>query len=110
MTNDNIHEDFMFGSLTFLMAKPHLGEIEEFKRLSTSSNLPDEYTFESLEAIIKINRIKMEFRILKRKYYSKENIMRGYPSNIDVDLSILMAYKIAKESGFKVFLEPKYMN
>lgn len=109
MTND-IHDDLMFGSLAYLSAEPNPREVKEFRKVATSSSLPQEYTFESLQAIIKVNRIKMEFRVLQRKYYSNESIKRGYPSRLDVDIDTMMAYKIAKLAGFEVFLEPKYMN
>jgi hypothetical protein len=109
MTNDTYY-DFMFGSIDFLSVEPHPREAREFYKFATSSLLPDEYTFETPSAIIKINKEKLEFRILKRKYYSEDSVKNGFPSKLEVDMEIIIAYKIAKMAGFDVFLEPKYMN
>ena len=105
-----MEDDLIFGNLAFYSAKANINEAKEFKRVALSKHLPDEYCFEGIQCVIKINKIKRQFRIMSRKYYTHEECMLGYPSKMDVDIDTMMAFKIAKLAGFEVFLEPKYSN
>ena len=105
-----IEDDLIFGNLAYYSIKADVREARDFKKVALGDRFPDEYVFDSLQCKVKICKSRMEFRILERKYYTKEQIMRGYPSKIDVDLGTMMAFKIAKLAGFNVFLDPKYSN
>jgi hypothetical protein len=63
--------------------------------------MPEEFVLEVDEGVIKLNRIKKEFRVIKRN-------VTNNPCNADIQMMIVM--KIAKKAGFKLFLEPKYSN
>jgi hypothetical protein len=99
----------IFGNLHHLALPIHDKMIEEFHRVHEQEFEEDEFIIDSLEGFFKVNRIKKEFRILKRKYYDPE-IYLGYPSNDEIDRAICILYKVAIKSGYKVFLESKFLN
>ena len=102
--------DTIFNSLDILSIKIELDVIKDFIEVINRDTMPDEFVLDSIEGTFKINKLKKEFRILKRNYYSKRKIALGFPNDYSVDIQVCVAYKVAQASGFKVFLEPKYLN
>ena len=82
-------------------------DIERFKKTMTTKDLPNEFIFETNEGIFKVNKSKKEFRIIERHYYPSGI---GFPSDEQIEYTIMAMYKIASWSGYKVFLDPKYSN
>lgn len=105
----NRRDDLICCDLSFLAYKVRREDVSTFIQKANDKFLPDEYIFETLEGFFKINKVKKEFRILKRKQYD-DLLFLGYPNKSKVDLEIMKIYKIAKRAGFKVFLENKFSN
>jgi len=103
-------EELMFDNLSFYGMKVKKRDIELFKKRALSPELPDEYVFETLEGIFKINKIKKEFRVLKRNYFFDELDMLNHPNKQQIDFQVFMIYRIALRAGFKVYLENKFSN
>lgn len=82
-------------------------DIERFKKTMSVKDLPNEFIFETNEGLFKVNRKKMEFRILERYYYPSGI---GFPSDEQIEYTIMAMYKIASWSGYKVYLDAKYSN
>lgn len=82
-------------------------DIDRFIQTMSVKDLPNEFVFQTNEGVFKVNRNKKEFRILERHYYPKGV---GFPSDEQVEYTLMAMYKIASWSGFKVFLDPKYSN
>ena len=94
-------EDLFCGKLSYLKIEVSSNDVTFFLDSIMDEDLPEDFMFEVDEGIIKINRLKKEFRILKRN-------VTNNPCDADIQMMIVM--KIAKRAGFKLFLEPKYSN
>ncbi len=104
-------DDFIFGNLSFYSLTLNKEDNELFLREIMSKRVPDVFLFHCDGGTFKVDKVKKEFRIIKRNYYHPFIYrFNNLPTNEDIDLSIMVAYKIAKEAGFKVFLDPKYSN
>ena len=99
-----MYEDTIFMSLEFGMYDVTKEDIKIFLEAVDGSNMPDSFYFETEEGWFKINRPRREFRILKRKEYLRSD------KNFECDFTIMAMYKVAKRSGYKCYLENKYMN
>jgi hypothetical protein len=97
-------DDKIFMSLAFKLYEVTPKDIALFLEALDQKNMPDSFYFETQEAIFKINKIKREFRVIMRK--PQKNLEK----TLDADLTIMAMYKTAKRSGYKCFLETKYMN
>jgi hypothetical protein len=97
-------EDKIFMSLDFWVYKVTNKDIAMFLDAIDHKRMPDAFMFETTEGWFKVNRIKKEFRILKRKEHS------DFEKSLESDVTIMAMYKTAKRSGYKCFLETKYMN
>jgi len=82
-------------------------DIERFKQTMLIKGLPNEFIFETQEGIFKVNNNKKEFRIIQRHYYPSGI---GFPTDEQIEYTIMAMYKIASWSGYKVYLDPKYSN
>lgn len=102
-------DDKIFNPLSLYSVKVEEEMVADFKKMVSSDEFPDEVVIDIVEGVFKINKLKKEFRILKRHSYDAE-IYLGYPNDFQIDLQVFIAYKVAKLSGFKVFLENKYSN
>jgi hypothetical protein len=102
-------DEKIFYDLNPFFVKVSNDDCKRFMKISLDDNLPDEYVFETKTAWYKINKKKMEFRILCRKNYDMLDFL-DYPSVAEIDESVLISYKLAKRCGFKVFLENKFSN
>lgn len=99
-----MYEDIIFMSLEFGMYDVTQEDIKIFLRAVDSDDMPDCFFFETAEGWFKINRPKKEFRILKRKEH------KSIDKRFECDFTIMAMYKVAKRSGYKCYLENKYMN
>ena len=97
-------DDIIFLNLEFGMYDVTADDIRIFLEAVDSDCMPDCFYFETEEGWFKINRPKKEFRILKRKEH------KNMDKNFECDFTIMAMYKVAKRSGYKCFLENKYMN
>jgi len=102
-------DDKIFNPISLYGIKIDDEVVENFKEMVNQDDFPDEVVVDIVQGVFKINKVKKEFRILKRYSYDRE-IYLGYPSDLQIDLEIFTAYKVAKLSGFEVFLENKYSN
>lgn len=103
-----ITEDFFF-PMDFFKFEVSKKDIEIFKEATLDCTKPNEYVLETVDGMFKINQDEKIFIILMRKYdYTLPEEMEE--SIEDIDSSIMMIYKIAMKSGFKVYLEQKYSN
>ena len=91
-------------SLDFTCFKVTQKDIAIFLNAIDHNDMPDAFIFETAEGFFKVNRLKKEFRILKRKEHN------DFEKSLDADLMIMAMYKTAKRSGYKCFFETKYMN
>ena len=96
-----IVEDSMFYSLDCLKVDVAKKDIDNFSEAINDKHLPDIIMLKVDEAKIKINRATKEFRIIKRHITKNQ---------FQSDLLLVAMIKVASQSGFKVFLEPKYSN
>ena len=103
-------DELMFDNLSLYGMKVKKSDIELFKKRALAPDLPEDYIFETLEGIFKINKTKKEFRVLKRKYFSDELSIIGLPNRQQIDYQIFLIYRIALRAGFKVYLENKFSN
>jgi hypothetical protein len=101
--------DTIFNNLNLYSLEIDEQMITDFKEMVSKEDFPDEVIIDITEGVFKINKLKKEFRILKRYHYDQE-IYLGYPNEFQIDMQVFIAYKVAKLSGFNVFLEPKYSN
>ena len=108
MINDFV-DDLMFDNIEIYKLEITEEEVFRFKKQIFNDDLPNEYVIDLLEFTFKVNKIKKEFRILKRHYYDTE-VYIGYPNKQQVDYTTFSAYKTAMKAGFQVFLENKYSN
>jgi hypothetical protein len=97
-------DDKIFISLAFELYEVTPKDISLFLEALDQQKMPDSFYFETQEAIFKINKIKREFRVIARTPHN------NFEENLDADLTIMAMYKTAKRSGYKCFLETKYMN
>ena len=102
-------DNMIFNNIAFYGMEITEEQVENFKRSIFSKDLPDEYVVDSVEFVFKVNKIKNEFRILKRHYYDT-SIFLGYPNAQQIDYTAFVAYKMAHKAGLNVFLEKKYSN
>ena len=91
-------------SLAFKLYEVTPKDISLFLEALDQKNMPDSFYFETQEAIFKINKIKREFRVIMRKQ------QKDIETSIEADVTVMAMYKTAKRSGYKCFLEIKYMN
>ena len=104
-------DDFIFGNLDFYCLNINMEDSELFLETIMSNELPDVFNFHCDGGTFKVDRINKEFRIVKRNYNHPFNYEYfDLPTNETIDLSVMVAYKIAQGAGFKVFLDPKYSN
>jgi hypothetical protein len=97
-------EDKIFTSLQFGLFKVTKKDIQQFLDAISYKTLADVFVFETDEGFFKVDKVNKVFRVLKRKEKpTKEEQMES-------DFTVMAMYKIAKRSGFKCFLENKYMN
>jgi hypothetical protein len=94
-------EDFFCGKLSYMKIDVSSKDVMFFLDAIMDEEMPEEFVLEVDEGVIKLNRIKKEFRVIKRN-------VTNNPCNADIQMMIVM--KIAKRAGFKLFLEPKYSN
>jgi hypothetical protein len=97
-------DDKIFISLAFELYEVTPKDIALFLEALDQQKMPDSFYFETKDAIFKINKIKREFRVIARKP------QKDFEKSLDSDLTIMAMYKTAKMSGYKCFLETKYMN
>ena len=102
-------EDMICKDIELYKIEVEKEDVEVFKFAVNQKGMPDVFTFESLQGYFKIDKIKKEFRILKRKSYGDLTII-GCPTDTQIDEEIAFIWKVACRSGFKVFLENKYSN
>jgi hypothetical protein len=103
-----ITEDF-FCPMDIFSYKVSKKEIANFKKAALDSYKPNEYILETNDGMFKITQDERVFMILMRKY--EYTIPEEMDYDIDeIDSNVMMIFKIAKSSGFKVFLEQKYSN
>lgn len=103
-----ITEDFFFPMDLFKYDVSNK-DIASFKEAALDSYKPNEYILETVDGMFKITQDERIFMILMRKYdYTLPDEMEE--SVEEIDSNIMMIYKIAIKSGFKVFLEQKYSN
>ena len=91
-------------SLDFKLYEVSQKDIALFLEAVDHSKMPDSFYFETTEGIFKVSKTKREFRVIMRKP------QKNSEKTFDADLTIMAMYKTAKRSGFKCFLETKYMN
>lgn len=102
-------DDKIFNPLGLYTVHIHDEMVEQFLEQVDSEEFPEEYIFDLAEGRFKINKVKREFRILER-YKCGDFKGSPYSHDFEIELQVLIAYKVAKLSGFKVFVEPKYSN
>lgn len=102
-------DDKIFNPISIYSLDISEESIEDFKKMVEREDLPDEVIVDTIEGVFKLNKVKKEFRILKRNHYDQD-IFLGYPNDFQIDFQVFLAYKTAKLSGFNVFLENKYSN
>jgi hypothetical protein len=102
-------DDKIFNPLGIYSIDVSEESIDDFKEMVKRDDLPNEIVVDTIEGVFKLNKDKKEFRILKRNHYDQE-IYLGYPNQFQVDFQVFIAYKVAKLSGYNVFLEAKYSN
>ena len=103
-----ITEDFFF-PMDFFKYEVSKKDIDRFKEAALDSIKPNEYILETQDGLFKINQDKKIFMIVMRKY--NYTLPEEIEESIEeIDYSIMMIYKIAIKSGFKVYLEQKYSN
>lgn len=94
-------EEKIFSNLCCFNVRVTQKDVDNFIDAISDHWLPDVITFDVDEAMIRIDRKQMEFRILKR--YKTNNQFQS-------DMLLATAIKVAIKSGFKLFLEPKFSN
>jgi hypothetical protein len=97
-------DDKIFVSLDFQRFQVTSKDISKFLdaiQKNTNSNV---FVFETDEGFFKVDKVNRVFRVLKRK--EKFSLEQYH----DSDFVVMAMYKIAKRSGFKCYLENKYMN
>jgi len=102
-------EDLMFMDLSMLSVEVTDEEIEQFLYAISRKGIPNQFTFETIQGIFRINRKKKEFRILKRSRYDDLDLF-DYPTDAEIDEEIAFICKLANRSGYKFYLENKYSN
>lgn len=98
MTNDTIFID-----LNFQLIQVDNHDIMTFER-AFNNVFEEVFCFRTPDAVFKIDKVKREFRVLHR--YEFQSLRKS----MEHDAVVMALYKIAKRSGYKVFLEPKFMN
>jgi len=91
----------MLTNVTLFSVKVELIDMLKFMSSVINCKLPNAYVLDLDECSIKIKQKERQLYLLKR--YPNKN-----PTWDEYQLAILL--KVAKESGFDYFLEPKYMN
>jgi hypothetical protein len=76
-------------------------EVASFLNYVLDNDLPDEYTINVEEGKLKFDKKNMRMYIVER-YVTKTPDFS--------DLQMIVAMKVAKRAGFKVYLEPKFSN
>jgi hypothetical protein len=102
-------DDKIFNPLGLYTVHIHDKMIRDFKKQVSREDFPEEFVLDLVEGKFKINKVKKEFRILERYKYSDIDDSQ-FIHDFEIELQVFIAYKVAKLSGFKVFLEPKYSN
>jgi hypothetical protein len=95
--------DTIFLDLNFNLVKVDNYDVMTFEKAFDSVG-EDLFCFRTPDAIFKIDKIKKEFRVLHRYEFI------SLRKSLEHDAVVMTLYKIAKRSGYKVFLEPKFMN
>jgi len=103
-----ITEDF-FLPMDFFKFEVSKKDIEIFKEATLDCSKPNEFILETLSGMFKIKQDERVFIILMRKY--DYTLPEDLDESIEeIDSQVMIIYKIAMKSGFKVFLEHKYSN
>jgi hypothetical protein len=102
--------DMLIDDITLMKVKVDRESVDGMLQVAMDNTLPNEFSFEGVEGIFKINRSKKEFYVLHRNSYSRHPLSHLLPTDADIDLTILKSIKIAKKAGFKIYLEPKFSN
>lgn len=102
-------DDKIFDPLGLYTVHIHDEMIEQFKEQVNREDFPEEFVLDLVEGRFKINKVKKEFRILQR-FKCGDVDDSPYAHDFEIELQVFIAYKVAKLSGFKVFLESKYSN
>jgi hypothetical protein len=97
-------QDKIFMSLDYGVYRVTNRDIAMFLNAIDHDKMPDSFVFETTEGIFKVDRKIKVFRIVMRKQ------QKDLESSIEADLTIMAMYKTAKRSGYKCYLEIKYMN
>ena len=101
-------EDFFF-PLDFFKYEVSKKDIDRFKEAALDYSKPNEYILETQDGMFKIIQDQKIFMVVMRKY--NYTLPEEIEETIEeIDYSIMMIYKIALKSGFKVYLEQKYSN
>lgn len=105
---NKITEDFFF-PLDYFKYEVSENDVNRFKEAALDYSKPNEFILESQDGMFKIIQDEKIFMIVMRKY--NYTLLEEIEESIEeIDYSIMMIYKIAMKSGFKVFLEQKYSN
>lgn len=91
----------ILSNVTLFSVKVELIDMLKFMSSVINPKLPNAYVLDLDECSIKIKQKERQLYILNR-YPNKNPIWDEY------QLAILL--RVAKESGFEIFLEPKHMN
>lgn len=97
-------DDKLFISIDFKGFEVNSSDIAMFLDVINKRCSADAFIFETEVGFFKVDKVNKIFRILKRK--QKDSMTEHQES----DFIVMAMYKIAKRSGFKCFLENKYMN
>jgi hypothetical protein len=98
-----------YKDIHFMDYKVDKTDIDTFKKHALDMEMPDSFVLESMEGYFRIKQSTREFIVLRRKSYDL-SIYKGYPTDEEIEMAIMIMYKIAFKSGFKVTLENKYSN
>lgn len=97
-------DDKLFISLDFGAYKVTQKDVSLFLNAMDNDKMPESFIFETVDGWFSVNKPKMEFRIVRRK--EQDSIEK----TVESDMTIMVMYKVAKRSGYKCYLENKFMN
>ena len=109
--NYTFEEDLMFDDISFYSLEISDEKAKKFFEMIMADDMPNEYQIDLVEFSFKVNKSKMEFRILKRHYRNENHpFYKLQPSKQQVDFAVYMAYRTSMKAGFTSFLENKFNN
>ena len=94
-------EDSIFYCLDCLSVDVSDEDVSNFEKAIYDITFPNVVIINFDEAKIKLDRLKKEFRIIKR---NKTN------NQYESDMLLVATIKVAIKLGFKIYLEPKFSN